>query len=103
MSWKRRLARWQQVEGEEPRDSWLAPLACLAMAQKSWNEWAELPPPSLTRGGEISSWLARPVSSIRLVSSLPSINRSLDTCRPKQGRVCTLPCRAGSFDPPYCL
>lgn len=40
MSWnRRRLARWEQVEGEaeEPRNCWLAPLAGLKLGQKSWN------------------------------------------------------------------
>ena len=49
------------------------------------------PPPPLTFGGKIGSWLAGAVSLIQLVSSLPSTNRSLYTCRARQGQAWALP------------
>lgn len=76
----------------QPRSSWLAPLACLMLTQKTWNSWANLPPPPpLTFGGKIGSWLAGAVSLIQLVSSLSSTNRSLDTCWARQGQAWALP------------
>lgn len=77
---------------EQPRSSWLAPLACLILTQKTWNSLANLPPPPpLTFGRKIGSWLAGAVSLIQLVSSLPSTNRSLYTCRARQGQAWALP------------